>query len=248
MSQNTIQMLKESTQILPNIKDELLGSKSVENQSQIISYLSDSDLVSVYAEWLAKGKTDDPSTQNGFIFEILARRIIQAGEITPSQIQSVKELFMFLLEGKNQRLIWNEERSTPDDIIFSQSSHFLMIEKLIECKISSHAIKNSSHQKESTQNTINAIVNALNGDYQEIKGEVGKKAISTVREKLYRLHPLPIGLSPNYNYVYVLPSDQYYKSKNRKDANLQVVNLPISVDEINDFRVSFFTYIAKHKL
>ncbi len=241
-------MLKECAQFLPNIKEELLRSSPVENQPQLLSYLSDSDLVNVYAEWLAKGKTDDPSTQNGFIFEILTRRIIQGGEITPSQIQSVKELFMFLLEGKNQRLIWNEERSTPDDIVLSPTSHYLMIDKLIECKISSHAIKNSSHQKVSTQNTINAIVSALSGDYQEIKSDVGKKVISTVREKLYRLHPLPIGLSPNYNYVYVLPSDQYYKSKNRKDTNLQVLNLPISVDEINDFRMSFFTYIAKHKL
>lgn len=241
-------MLTEYIKFIPDLKDEVASSLFGEPKPQIISFLSDYDLIDIYAEWLSKNKPVDRPTQNGFIFEILSRRFIRSKEQNQKALQPFKEMLIFLLDGENQRLIWNEEKSTPDDLVLSPTSHTLDISRIIECKISAHAAKGSVHQKESTKNTVKSLVNVLNGNYQEIKNENGKKIITTAREKLRKICTLPINLSSEYKYVYVLPSDQYYNSQNPKDANLEVLNLPFSTSDIDEFRESYFTYLAKINL
>lgn len=241
-------MLNEYVKLIPGLKEQITGSFLVENQSQIVNYLNDDDLINIYAEWLSKNRSGDRATQNGFIFEILSRRYIQNKESNPKFLQLFKEVLVFLVDGENQRLIWNEEKSTPDDLVLSLTSHSLDISKIIECKISAHAVKSSYHQKESTKNTVRSLVNVLNGNYQEIKNEAGKKIITTAREKLRKVCALPVSLSPDYKYVYVLPSDQSYVSQNPKDTNLEVLNLPFSTTNIDEFRESYFTNLAKVNL
>lgn len=239
-------MPKESIQLIPKLKSEI--SSSPIGELAIINFFTDSDLINIYAEWLSKNKPSDRVTQNGFIFEILSRRFISGNESSQKPLQSFKELLLFLVDGENQRHIWNEEKSTPDDLTLEQKSHSIEISKIIECKISAHAVKSSYHQKESTKNTVRSLISLLNGDYQEIKNNSGRRIITTAREKLRRVYPLPVTLSSDYKYVYVLPSDQQYNSQNPRDTNLEVLNIPFSTSEIDEFREYFFTNLARLKL
>ena len=241
-------MPKEYIQFISDLKEEADNPFLGETQSQVLSFLTESDLVNIYAEWLSKGKPCDRVTQNGFIFEIFSRRFTENKEPNPKFLQSVKLTLMFLFDGENQRHIWNDERSTPDDLVLGYTSHSLEITKIVECKISSHAIKSSYHQKESTKNTVKSLVSVLNGNYHEIKNEFGKNIITTAREKIRKVCTLPINLSSDYKYVYVLPSDQQYVSHNPKDTNLEVINLPFSASDIDSFREWYFTYLTKVNL
>lgn len=241
-------MLKEYIQFIPDLKCEMTSSFVAESQPQVLSFLTESDLINIYAEWLSKGRPTDRATQNGFIFEIFSRRFIESKDQNPKFLQSFKEILIFLVDGENQRRIWNDEKCTPDDLVLEYTSHSLEISKIIECKISSHAIKSSFHQKESTKNTVKSLVNVLNGNYQEIKNETGKKIITTAREKLRRVCSLPITLAPNYKYVYILPLDQQYTSQNPKDNNLEVINLPFSTSDIDIFRELYFTHLTRVNL
>lgn len=238
-------VLKEREGLIPEFKGEIISSFQSDPQLSFINSLTDSDIINVYAEWLLKNKSTDRSTQNGFIFEILSRRFVQDIEPSTNLLQSIKEVFVFLGDGQNQRLIWNEERSTPDDIVLSPTKHSIQISKIIECKVSTHALTRSLHQKESTKSTVRSLINVLNGNYYEVKSDKGKKIITGARERLRRLCPLPLALSPNYKYVYVLPSDQHYLSQNPRDTNLEVINLPLNTTEIDLFRQSIFTYLAQ---
>ena len=241
-------MLKEYIQFIPDLKEQMFNVDLAKTEPKILNSLTDSDLINIYAEWVSKNKPADRSTQNGFILEILSRQFIEGRGPNEKTLQSIKEILIFLVDGENQRQIWNEEKSIPDDLALSLTSHTLDIDKIIECKISSHAVKSSFHQKESTKNTIKSLVSILNGNYQEVKSDKGKKIITQAREKIRRVCPLPVNLSPNYKYVYVLPSDQHYISQNPKDANLVVFNLPFSTADIDVFRQSFFTNLAKVNL
>lgn len=217
-----------------------MSKEYIQPEQSILSFLDNSDLVNVYAEWLVKNKTSDPHTQNGFIFEIVSKKYLQRIEQSSKPLQSLSEIFMFLFEAENQRHIWGEYRCTPDDLVLKYRSHTVDVEKIVECKVSAHAAKGSFHQKESTKNTVKALVSVLNGDYHEIKNENGKKIVAHAREKLAKICHLPISLSPNYKYVYTLPSGEYYVSNHPKDANLEVINLPFSINDIEKFRKYFF--------
>ncbi len=241
-------MLKEYIQHIPDLREEIATSILSESHQKIANFLTETDLINIYAEWLSKNKSTDRSTQNGFIFEILSRRFIEKKVPNPKFLQSFKEILIFLIDGENQRLIWNEEKSTPDDLVLEYTSHTLDISKIVECKISAHAAKSSSHQKEASKSTVKDLISLLNGNYQMIKNENGKKIITAAREKLRRVCPLPINLSTDYKYVYVLPSDQYYSSQNPKDTNLEVLNLPFSLSEIDSFRNLYFTNLSKLNL
>lgn len=225
-----------------------MSKEHVQPEQSIANFLDESDLINIYAEWLAKNRSTDPHIQNGFLFEIISKKYLQNKEPSSKSLQPLREILMFLLESENQRRIWGENRSAPDDLFLKYKSHTVDIHKIIECKISAHAAKGSFHQKESSKNTVRAMIGILNGDYHEIKDEKGKKIISDAREKFNRVCHLPLNLPTNYKYVYALPSGEEYVSFHPKDANLEVINLPFSIHEIENFRKSFFGFATELEL
>lgn len=227
---------------LPALREEFSGIDADNSANRFISTITDEDLLEIYTDWLYRKKIKDRVEQNGFVFEILCRRYIESLENPSRQSNMIKELIMFLNQTANNLALWGEEKSTPDDLGIRVSGDRISIYRIYEAKISVHCLQRSYHQRERTWITIQRLVSALNGVDVEVKTASGAQILATTLDELDIRTSLPVELSRDCRYVYLLPADQIYINKLGHD-HFDTLNIPLGTGQVERFReivIGFF--------
>ncbi|KKT30908.1 MAG: hypothetical protein UW16_C0003G0001, partial [Microgenomates group bacterium GW2011_GWC1_44_10] len=229
---------------IPIIKQKLNEVTFGKDTWQLLGSLTDSDYLKIYSEWSLLRRKADIDTQNGFIFETLSRRYIRNQEIPSKLNDELRDLFLFIFQDINSRVLWGASLSNPDDIGL-KISDTIEITKIFECKISKANIgtPRTKGQQSKTITAINLLVKLFNNESSvwEPGRDFAHKAIVRLRE----LSNLPVSLSPQFKYVYILPGNEEYYPEN---SRIQVVNLPISKDELTKVREVIIGYFKGQRI
>ncbi len=223
-------------QKLPSLRAELMEISTNSYIQSFIASLTDNDFLLMYSEWFFRKKTQDEIMQNGFIFEILSQRYVKSVEQTSEIGEFVRESIMFLNQSQNNHKMWNAERSNPDDIGILETEDTIFVNRVYESKMSLKAMRRSTSQRAESMITVRFIVNALNGSDNKIKTRAGWKVLVQSMENIFGRCDLPIELSTDCAYCYILPADQKYIQSPYEPIEFQTLNIPLSTSHIERLR------------
>lgn len=206
---------------LPELRSRIKALQ-INDPKGLIRSLTDEDYLKLYSEWLYR-RADVRDVQ-GYLVEVMAERFLNPNEKKSDAENIFTDTFFYLTQYQNQVKLWGSNyKSFPDDLIIKQIGPKIEIQNLIEAKskrgFSRHGQRGSSIQG------ISSLINALNGEYGEIKTEEGKMILDEARDFLKSSGINWVYLSPKYKFVYMLPIDQHYSPTTERT---EVVRIPVS--------------------